>query len=47
MDIVFKYENCFSLSSAKNSVVVGVFFPINNKVVEVKKIDHEKTSMNY
>ena len=25
----------------------GLFFPINNKVVEVKKIDHEKTSMNY
>ena len=24
-----------------------LFFPINNKVVEVKKIDHEKTSMNY
>lgn len=36
MDIVFKYENCFSSSSAKNSVG-GVFFPINNKVVEVKK----------
>ena len=45
MDIVFKYENCFSSSSAKNSE--GLFFPINNKVVEVKKIDHEKTSMNY
>ena len=25
----------------------GLFFPINNKVVEVKKIDHEKTNMNY
>ena len=25
----------------------GLFFPINNKVVEVKKIDHGKTSMNY
>ena len=25
----------------------GLFFPINNKVVEVKKIDHEKASMNY
>ena len=47
MDIVFKYENCFSSFSAKNSVGGGVFFPINNKVVEVKKIDHEKTSMNY
>ena len=37
MDIVFKYENCFSSSSVKNSVGGGVFFPINNKVVEVKK----------
>ena len=25
----------------------GLFFPINNKVVEVKKIYHEKTNMNY
>ena len=25
----------------------GLFFPINNKVVEVKKIGHKKTSMNY
>ena len=25
----------------------GLFVPINNKVVEVKKIYHEKTNMNY
>ena len=25
----------------------GLFFSINNKVVEVKKIYHEKTNMNY
>ena len=25
----------------------GLLFPINNKVVEVKKIYHEKTNMNY
>ena len=27
--------------------VVILSYNINNKVVEVKKIDHEKTSMNY
>ena len=53
MSIVFRCENCRELSfindntPARNSVGGGVFFPINNKVVEVKKIDHEKTSMNY
>ena len=40
MDIVFKYENCFSSSSAKNSE--GLFFSINNKVVEVKKYAMKK-----
>ena len=31
----------------KNYKMGGLFFPINNKVVEVKKIYHEKTNMNY
>ena len=52
MNIVFRCVNCRELSfinniPARNSMEEGVFFPINNKVVEVKKIDHEKTSMNY
>ena len=28
-------------------MVKWLFVPINNKVVEVKKIDHEKISVNY
>ena len=31
----------------QNYKMGGLFFPINNKVVEVKKIYHEKTNMNY
>ena len=39
--------NNINYKLTQNYKMGGLFFPINNKVVEVKKIYHEKTNMNY
>ena len=47
MDIVFKYENCFSSLSAKNSVGGVVFNLIDKRVVDKIYKNYEITSINY